>query len=393
MSPRIKELSECIKRGDGTALHTFIEQVEKEGAPIVEMDTEHSEYYFVTFIWIGNEYTDNVYVFGSFPGWDISSCALERLLDTNLWFKTYRTNGKFVTTYQFSINDNYGQNWVERSKNYKQDPFNKKTFLHVGDSENPEHQDIIASVFELKMEISNDNFKHKKGVPQGKVDVHRFYSSILKNEGRIWIYTPHEYTIEQAPYDILVAFDGRPTMTTLSAPTIIDNLIHEKSMSPCIMIGIDSVDRVNELTYNNDFNSFLITELIPWVRDSYHVTKDSARTTICGFSLGGLAAFFAATQHPDIFGNILSLSGSVHWKKADYENQTPWIEYYFRTKCKQTLNIYMSAGKLENKPLLLANQNLYKTLECSDYRVHYNEFQGGHDDIWWREQLQTGMIY
>ncbi|QDD83943.1 hypothetical protein FORC087_2646 [Bacillus cereus] len=45
------------------------------------------------------------------------------------------------------------------------------------------------------------------------------------------------------------------------------------------------------------------------------VHQEAKHTTIAGFSLGGLAAFYATLQNPHVFGNVLSMSGSVHWKK------------------------------------------------------------------------------
>ena len=392
VSPSIKKLADRLNKGDKLALNKFFEQAMEEGTPIVESDSSNNEYHLVTFFWNGDEDTHNVFVFGSFPGWDLSSCQLEQLLDTNLWFKTFRIKERLVTTYQFSINDNFGMNWMERSRHYQRDPFNKKTFVHVGDRENPEHKDEIVSVFEHQMKMQKNIFDNKTELPQGKVQVHRFYSQILRNERRIWVYTPHEYSSQQAPYDLLITFDGRSTMNTLSAPSILDKLITEKTILPCIMIGIDCVDRLKELTYNDDFNSFLTTELIPWIRETYHVTKDPIHTMICGFSLGGLASYFAALHHPEIFGNVLSLSGSVHWAKEGYAGDIPWIEHQFRTINKRPINIYMSAGKIENKPLLKANQSLYKILKQLGYQVHYDEFHGGHDDIWWREQLLNGLI-
>lgn len=62
-------------------------------------------------------------------------------------------------------------------------------------------------------------------------------------------------------------------------------------------------------------NAFLTKELLPWIQAKYRAHKEAKHTTIAGFSLGGLAAFYAALQNPHIFGNVLSMSGSVHWKK------------------------------------------------------------------------------
>ena len=153
VSTSISNLAEGLKGGDRTLLNIFIKELEQEGTPIIEKDPNNQESYLVTFVWIGNKETNNVFVFGSFPGWDLQTCQLERLEDTNLWFKTYSTHEKLISTYQFSINDQFGQNWLERSRYYQPDPYNKKSFLHAGDFENPHHNDTMASIIELQMQM------------------------------------------------------------------------------------------------------------------------------------------------------------------------------------------------------------------------------------------------
>ena len=123
------------------------------------------------------------------------------------------------------------------------------------------------------------------------------------------------------------------------------------------------------------------------------VHQEAKHTTIAGFSLGGIAAFYAALQNPHVFGNVLSMSGSVHWKKDGYENQIPWIENQISSIDSNTsqTHFYIAAGELENKPLLTANRRLYRALKEKEYPITYDEFQGGHDDIWWREKLFDGL--
>lgn len=140
-------------------------------------------------------------------------------------------------------------------------------------------------------------------------------------------------------------------------------------------------------------NTFLTEELLPWIQARYHVYQEKNHTTIAGFSLGGLAAFYAALQNPHVFGNVLSMSGSVHWKKDGYENQIPWIENQISSIDSNTSqpHFYIAAGELENKPLLTANRRLYKALKEKGYQITYEEFQGGHDGVWWREKLFDGL--
>lgn len=81
-------------------------------------------------------------------------------------------------------------------------------------------------------------------------------------------------------------------------------------------------------------------------------------------------------------------------EKDGYENKIPWIENQISTiDLNATLSqFYIAVGELENKPLLTANKRLYKVLKEKEYQTTYEEFQGGHDGIWWREKLFNGLI-
>jgi len=72
--------------------------------------------------------------------------------------------------------------------------------------------------------------------------------------------------------------------------------------------------RRTELPCNIPFADFLAKELVPWSREKYHTTHEAAKTVVAGSSFGGLAAVFAGLRHPEVFGNVVSLSGSFWWK-------------------------------------------------------------------------------
>lgn len=116
-------------------------------------------------------------------------------------------------------------------------------------------------------------------------------------------------------------------------------------------------------------NALLTEELLPWIQAKYRVHQEAKHTTIAGFSLCGLAACYAALQNPQIFGNVLSISGSVHWKKDSYENKIPWIENQILSihSNRTQPNFYIAAGEIENEPLLTANRHLYKALKENRY--------------------------
>ncbi|WP_020060378.1 alpha/beta hydrolase [Bacillus sp. 123MFChir2] len=383
ISPIMHDLANQLDQGNRDALTLFLKNIKKQETPIIETCPIDDEYNLVTYIWLGDELTENAYVFGSFPGWDITANEMDKLSYTNIWFKTFRTKEKFASTYYFSMNDTFEQDWIKRSENYKRDPLNSKMFGHEAEP---------MSFLELGLSSQINKTKQETHIPKGKVETHQFHSSILKNERQLWIYTPHNYSPEQSSYDLLIMFDGSSMLQTLSAAVTLDHLIHTKEIPPCILMGIDHVDRFTELTFYKKMNMFLTKELLPWIQERYHVNEDSYHTTIGGFSLGGLAAFYAALQYPEIFGNVLSMSGSVHWKKENYEGLHPWIENQFKRSSTLPLQIYMSAGQLENKPLLEANRKLSQVLKEKEYQSTYVEFPGGHDVLWWHKQFAEGLV-
>jgi enterochelin esterase family protein len=108
-----------------------------------------------------------------------------------------------------------------------------------------------------------------------------------------------------------------------------------------------------------------------------------------------LTAAFAALRRPDLFGNVLSQSGSFWWSATDSE----WLTRQYVHAANVQVRFYLEAGLLENRPapgregasLLLANRHLRDVLEAKGYAVHYSEFMGGHDFACWRGTLAEGL--
>ncbi len=331
---------------------------------LIELCPIDNQYKLKTYIWLGNQNTENVYVFGSFPGWDLSVNQLQRLLQTDIWYVTFRTNKSFISTYYFTVNDFFENNWIKRSEQYRLDLFNKNTF---GEGTNK------ASVLKISMDMQYSSRFPSNHYPSGRIETYSFHSSILNNTRKIHIYTPHDYSHTPHLQELLIVFDGNSFIQSLLIEKTLNYLIYEKEIPSCIAVAIDPVDRLEELTYNDKMNTFLTKELLPWIQSKYHVYQERNHTTIAGFSLGGLAAFYAALQNPHVFGNVLSMSGSVHWKKDNYENTIPWIENQILSINSNTthLHSYIAVGELENEPLLTANRRLYKALEEMKHHTNH----------------------
>jgi hypothetical protein len=132
------------------------------------------------------------------------------------------------------------------------------------------------------------------------------------------------------------------------------------------------------------------------------VTDRPEQTIIGGASLGGLAAAFVGFKHPEVFGNVLSQSGSFWWK-PDNEKDWEWLTRQFAQSARLPLRFSFEAGLLENTgggpagrpappPLLVTNRNLRDTLQTKGYWVHYSEFNGNHTLFNWRGTLASHLI-
>ncbi len=406
ISPQITALQEKLEAGNFQALDIFWQKVTEQGTPLIETIEGDDAHSLVTFLWRAQGELENVFVIGRLRDW--SHNQMTRLLDTDMWYKTYRVRNDVRTTYQLAPNDpgvpvGLSPNRAERTANWQTDPLNPHTFVFPKDDEFPDSVELVRSVIELPKAPAQPWIEPRDGVPTGKVEMHRLKSDILNNERRVWVYTPPGYATDGEPYGLLMLFDGWAYVEMVPTPTILDNLLSEGLIPPLVTVLPDSVDgatRMRELLLYAPFNDFLTQELMPWVHKHYHITSDPAQTIVGGSSAGGLAAGFAALEQPEIFGNVLSQSGAFRWKPEE-ENEHEWLARQFATREKLPIKFYIEAGLLEANSLLaldggpnllISNRHLHNVLQTKGYAVHHAEFAGGHDYLCWRGTLANGLL-
>lgn len=113
--------------------------------------------------------------------------------------------------------------------------------------------------------------------------------------------------------------------------------------------------------------------------------------TRVGVSLGGLASTYIGYKNPNIFGNVLSQSGSYR-----YDDQ--WLTKKFEESERLPIKFYLNAGLLEDAPydtepiMMEVINNMRDLLIKKGYEVSYENFPSGHDYLSWGETLGTGLI-
>lgn len=400
-SPRLAALKKELDSGNREALESFWHEVEKQGAPLVEPIKGESRFVWLTFLWRAKEETKNVVVWSDLGNaQNLATMQMARLADTDIWFKTYRVRDDARFAYRVSVNDSllpfFSDARAKQPTNFQHDPLNPRQYDFF--------KPTIYSVVELPAAPSLSLITRAPDVPKsqgGRID--KFASKILNNERRVWIFTPPGYKAEGRPYHLVILFDGSGYVTLIPAPVVLDNLLARGLIPPTVALLVDSgrgEARDRELTCNPQFAEFLTKELLPWVRQRYHVTTDPSQTVIGGASFGGLAAAYVAMKHPEIFGNVLSQSGSFWWK-PDNEEEYEWLTRQFVVSPKLPIRFYLQIGLLENlstaRPdsptMLVANRHLRDVLQIKGYSVHLQEISGGHDFFAWQATLGDGLTY
>ena len=410
LSPRLQALQERLKSGDRDALDNFWKEITERGAPIIEAVAGSDRDVLVTMLWRAKEETKNVFVFRL---GDVSK-PMARLLDTDLWYKTFRLQKGARFIYQFATNLPDPKEWrgiTRFAGALRNDPFNPLQFAERGNEFNP-YEVTFASAVELPSAEPQSWNVVRPTVPTGRVQRDKFTSKLLGNERPIWIYTPHGYAAGKKPYGLLVLTDGGLYVNTARVATTLDNLIAAGLIPPLVAVMVENPDRGRELSCNSAYADFLAQEIVPWARANYHATDRPEQTIIGGASLGGLQAACVGLKHAEVFGNVLSQSGAFAWK-PDGEKEWEWLNRQFAASPRLPLRFSFEAGLLEgtwwwrdlmaqlpNAPpanlidptLLAANRNLRDTLQSKGYSVHYTEFNGNHGFFNWRGTLASHLI-
>src|SRR5215813_13030496 len=135
LSPRLKALQERLKSGDRSALDSFWTEIRQHGAPMIE-PADNDREMLVTMLWRTREETKNVFVFRL---GEVNK-PMVRLLDTDLWYKTFRLQKGARFIYQLATNLPDPTTWqgiVRFASVTRNDPLNPFQFTERNNEFNP----------------------------------------------------------------------------------------------------------------------------------------------------------------------------------------------------------------------------------------------------------------
>lgn len=396
-SPAIAALRNLDAASRSSAVHQFWADVDRRGAPLVEDAADGRV--LITFVWRAKgRQPSNVVVVGALTGPNLQQNRMLHLEGTDLWYRTYRLDRAVRFLYRFSVDDDLVPAGVPpdplaKPARFRRDPLNRRTY--------PAQSGEPWSVGEGPSAPSQPWVGKRSDVPTGDVREYHFNSRILGNERSVWIYTPPGYEPRRPErYPLLLLFDGEAYTRIVPTPTILDNLIADRRIRPIIAVFVGNAEgaRNRELAAYDPFAHFLVRELMPWARGRLHITSSPADTVVAGSSFGALTATFVALRYPDLFGRVLSQSGS-YWWAPDTDTERERLTREFATTPRLGIRFYLDVGTLEIYPtrnsgptMLDVNRRLRDVLRSNGYSVEYAEFEGGHEYVNWQGTLGHGLI-
>lgn len=386
LSPALRQLAEQLKQGATT--QAFWKDREQQGTPLVEALADSPNERLVTFLWRGAR--QNVRLFGSPSG---GHDALQRLGDSDVWYVTYRVPSSARLSYQLAPDVPEAGDRRTLLATAQRDPLNPHSF-----GNQKYEPSLTRSVMELPDAPPQPWLNKRAHVAPGSVERESLKSEILGNTRDVYVYRPAGWkNIDQQP-GLLVLFDAHAYTRQVPTPTILDNLIADGLIPPTaalIIANPSDETRPVELPPNADFARFMAQELMPWAKQQGLAT-DARHTVVAGSSYGGLASAWLGLQHPELFGNVLSLSGSYWWSPPNTEDQ--WLARQYAASPRLPLRFYLQAGLFEDKSgspgagILDSNRQLRNVLQAKGYPVEHVEYASGHDYLQWRGSLACGLI-
>ncbi len=246
------------------------------------------------------------------------------------------------------------------------------------------------------------------GVPQGAVTKMTLADSkTYPNTSRdVWFYVPAQFKPDGPPACVMVFQDGGGYQSATGqyrVPVVFDNLIHRGEMPVTVGVFVNPgtfpakgklpkgqkalSNRSQEYdTLSPKYVTFLEQEILPLAAEKAKLRTDAAGRAIGGASSGGICAFTAAWERPDLFSKVLSHIGSYTNISYDAKTRTNGGDTYpgkVRKTDNKPIRVYLQDGSNDldnaNGNWPLANLQMAAALKFKgyDYRLDFGD--GAHN--------------
>jgi S-formylglutathione hydrolase len=161
---------------------------------------------------------------------------------------------------------------------------------------------------------------------EGTIGFHCLASSNVPGAVGVAIYEPPGYDAARAEaYPLLLFLHGGngSEKDLLFFKSVFDREI-ASGRAPPVVIATPSGRRSLYMDFRDGserWESYILSDVLPFVRRTAHVELSRERTFIGGVSMGGLGSLRIAFKHPELFAGVIALEPAIdaalEWKGAD----------------------------------------------------------------------------
>jgi len=272
----------------------------------------------------------------------------------------------------------------------------------VIDPRNPATSESNANAWSL-VGVPGADFMDTQNVPHGAVSKVTYYSNALKRFRRMHIYTPPGYESGEGRFPVLYllhgAFDCDESWSSVGrAGFILDNLIAAKKAKPMIVVmpaGHTGPFRFGAGFGFDEFTQDFLTDIMPYVEKNYRVYTDRKNRAIAGLSMGGAQTLNIGISNLARFGHLGVFSSGIFGITGGGSGgaqQGPSFEEQHKAilddaQLKEGLKLFWFATGKDDF-LVNTSRATVEMFKKHGFNVIYNETEGAHTWIVWREYLR-----
>jgi enterochelin esterase family protein len=402
-SPRLARLLADFDGKDPSALAAFWREVDANHTPLVEDIPNQPHAALYTFLIKADPADDamNVRLGADFPMRTVNHTdTFQRLGASNVWYTSYVLPKASRIFYRLRVPQGLHRSLSSPARftidgilyEHYLDPLNPRVF-----PEGENYVDAPGSYY-VGAEAPLNPYLRSDNAPHGSLEKFEIPSAVLGSKRTVTLYTPAETLGAAKPFPLVLLFDGESYLTDVATPSILDNMIAGKAIPPVVVAFVHTEGtRDDDLQPNEKYQEFLAKDLVPWIRKRYRVSQEPRLNVVAGGSFGGLAAAYTAFVHPEIFGNVLSQSGSYWWSPTYLQDVSPspnagWMVKKFAESAPKPIRFYMSVGLWEGAGMLSGNRILHSVLTGKRNEVIYTEVESGHNYLNFQSTLPEGLV-
>jgi enterochelin esterase family protein len=315
---------------------------------------------------------------------------MSHLEGTSLWYVTREFEPDDLLDYMLAIDDpmtplSGEKNLVERvTKHWHVDPLNDRQIKTA---------QINVSVLQMPQARPFPDWSTMPGVPRGTVTEHTIDSRQLGFEGRgVWVYTPPGYTTSGEEYPLLMLMDALWCTGPLQVPYIADALIKHHRMQPTVIAMLQSApqdQRPRELVTNDRHALFLLSELLPFLQNQYHINP--LDIGVGGVGMGAIASMHATLTNPAAFSHLLMISPPLQGQEVSLQD----YRRRFETAAMMPDRIFQAVGRYETfSRFLKPGRRLAEVIERrSDVAYRFIEHGSGHGLVGFKGILPEALAW